>query len=99
MSGECEEDVVQRWLMDLHVIDGYARVVERAHDRAGEPGGGAHGGAKAPSVVADMHRAVDERVECRRGGRVRRAECELQARSADLALQLRRGAAGDHTPV
>ena len=99
MAGEGEEHVVERRLTDLHVIDSDSRLVERAHDCARQPTAAVDRRAQAPPVLAHVHGTGDERTERGRCGGMGLAERELQARPADLRLQLGRGAAGDHAAV
>src|SRR6202034_1170365 len=98
-AGEGEEHVIERGLVDLDVIDGDPRLVEGAHDGARQAAGAAHGRAQATPVVADVHPTRDERFERNGGGGVRLAQRELEARPADLCLQLSGGAAGYHLSV
>ena len=60
VTGEGEEDVVERGLVDFDVVDGDAGLVEGAHDGGGEPGAALDRCAQPPSVVADVHGAVDQ---------------------------------------
>ena len=63
MAGESEEDVVERGLVNLHVVDRDACVIERAHDRRGHPGAVLEWCAQPASVVARVHVPGDERRE------------------------------------
>ena len=57
MAGEGEEDVVERRLVHLDVVDARSpAVVERAHDRRREAWSAVHGRAQPAAVVADVHR-------------------------------------------
>jgi len=58
-AGEGEEHIVERGLVEGHVIDGYARLVERTHDRGRQSVTTADRRPQAPAVVADLNRTVD----------------------------------------
>ena len=92
-AGEREEHVVERGLMDLHVVDGDPGGVEGAHDRGGQPAAAAHRRPQPAPVVAHVHGAGHERLQGARSGGIGLAERDLEPGSADLRLELGRRAA------
>ena len=75
VTGEGEEDVVERRAVDLEVVDLDAGLVERADERGREPGPRCDRRREHSTVVGDLDRTGDERSEGtrRRPGARRRA--------------------------
>ncbi len=99
MAGQGEEHVVEGRLVHFDVVDGDTGLVQGAHHCGGETGPAPHRGPEATSVLAHVDGSGHEGLECRRRGRRRLAESDLEPGAAGVRFERGRGPVGDHPAV